>query len=217
MNSYSDVWFHTFVVPPEQTAKEVDFLVRQLPAHREVLDLCCGSGRHANALAERGYDVTGIDSKPGVFRPGKAYFILGDIRNYALPSARAILVLWQSFGFFTAPENRRLVEQWSSVLKPKGRLILDVYNRDFFLGKDGARTNGGIRETKKLRGRQLSVHLDYPGNKSDDFQWEVFTEAELTDLARQCGLTKVLACSNFQEDQPVSAHSPRMQLVFEKN
>ncbi|HKG95752.1 MAG TPA: methyltransferase domain-containing protein [Gemmatimonadaceae bacterium] len=39
------------------------FLERALPraAISRVLDLCCGPGRHALPLAERGYDVTGVD------------------------------------------------------------------------------------------------------------------------------------------------------------
>jgi SAM-dependent methyltransferase len=45
------------------THQEVDFLVRALdlePGHR-VLDVGCGPGRHAYALAERGISVLGID------------------------------------------------------------------------------------------------------------------------------------------------------------
>src|SRR5258708_16611935 len=50
-------------------------------------------------------------------------------------------------------------------------LVLDVYNREFFLGKDGVRTaktpKGIVTETKKLRGSQLSVKLEYPGKTRD--------------------------------------------------
>lgn len=42
---------------------EVDDIEDRLPGPElvEVLDICCGPGRHAAALSERGYDVTGID------------------------------------------------------------------------------------------------------------------------------------------------------------
>jgi len=33
----------------------------QLPKQAKVLDLCCGSGRHAFILHQLGYDVTGVD------------------------------------------------------------------------------------------------------------------------------------------------------------
>jgi SAM-dependent methyltransferase len=49
------------IFTPEQYAKmtdaQVDFLVRvlELPEGARVLDLCCGHGRHAVRLAQRGY------------------------------------------------------------------------------------------------------------------------------------------------------------------
>src|SRR3954463_4969123 len=48
------------------TEQEVDFLVDALalkPGHR-VLDVGCGPGRHALALARRGFDVIGVDLSP---------------------------------------------------------------------------------------------------------------------------------------------------------
>ena len=55
--------FWRAAVPPEATDAEIDFLVRTvgLQPGDSVLDVCCGSGRHALELARRGYRVTGID------------------------------------------------------------------------------------------------------------------------------------------------------------
>src|SRR5262245_26458866 len=67
-------WYRTFfqgivldmwrkAVTPEQTRAEADFLeshLRLRPGTR-VLDVPCGSGRHALALAARGYSLTGVD------------------------------------------------------------------------------------------------------------------------------------------------------------
>jgi SAM-dependent methyltransferase len=52
------------------TEGEVEFLVRHLglsPGQR-VLDLGCGTGRHAIALATRGLEVTGVDISAGMLR-----------------------------------------------------------------------------------------------------------------------------------------------------
>ena len=71
-NAYSARWFELFLArtDDEQTAREVDCLRRQLPQDcvTSVLDLCCGYGRDAAPLAERGYAVTGIDRDPSVIR-----------------------------------------------------------------------------------------------------------------------------------------------------
>ena len=42
-----------------EVKKMIDWL--GLKQGAEVLDLCCGMGRHSMALAEFGYDVTGVD------------------------------------------------------------------------------------------------------------------------------------------------------------
>jgi SAM-dependent methyltransferase len=64
VNEYSSRWFDAFLVPiaAEQTAREIDFLARNLfqPRYSSVLDVYCGMGRHARALAKRGYRVTGV-------------------------------------------------------------------------------------------------------------------------------------------------------------
>src|SRR5262245_58214844 len=67
-NDYSDNWFELFMdtMDPEQTRREVEFLRRQLPLprYRKVLDVCCGTGRHAELLADAGYQMTAIDVNP---------------------------------------------------------------------------------------------------------------------------------------------------------
>jgi SAM-dependent methyltransferase len=41
----------------------IEFICTELalPANAQILDLCCGPGRHAVELAYRGYDVVGLD------------------------------------------------------------------------------------------------------------------------------------------------------------
>ncbi|MCD6263961.1 class I SAM-dependent methyltransferase [Candidatus Bathyarchaeota archaeon] len=54
----------------ERAEKEVEALLRIFseegvpPPKGRILDLCCGIGRHSVPLAERGYQVTGIDLSP---------------------------------------------------------------------------------------------------------------------------------------------------------
>src|SRR5512136_2290781 len=47
----------------KNTVHEVDFLLEELnlPSGGSVLDVGCGTGRHAIELAKRGYAVTGLD------------------------------------------------------------------------------------------------------------------------------------------------------------
>ncbi len=56
-----ELW--TRVVSPDQTVREADFLEDKLRLAdgSRVLDVPCGNGRHAIALAARGHDVVGVD------------------------------------------------------------------------------------------------------------------------------------------------------------
>jgi 2-polyprenyl-3-methyl-5-hydroxy-6-metoxy-1,4-benzoquinol methylase len=69
-NAYTETWFELFLAHQDtnQTAREVAFLRRNLPQHEinNVLDVCCGYGRHAGPLADTGYRVLGIDRDPQV-------------------------------------------------------------------------------------------------------------------------------------------------------
>ena len=64
-NTYSRHWFESFHtgISDERTTPEVDFIssFAPLPQFRDVIDICCGMGRHARALSKRGYTVTGVD------------------------------------------------------------------------------------------------------------------------------------------------------------
>lgn len=58
----------------QHTKAEIDFFLSifALPAGSTVLDVGCGTGRHAVELAKRGYRVTGIDLSEGMLNVARA-------------------------------------------------------------------------------------------------------------------------------------------------
>ncbi len=76
----------------EQIAREVDFIEDSLSIekHGAMLDLACGTGRHAIELARRGYEVVGFDLALAMLarageeaqdRDTKLNFVQGDMRD----------------------------------------------------------------------------------------------------------------------------------------
>ncbi|RYG75598.1 class I SAM-dependent methyltransferase [bacterium] len=72
------------------TAAEVDFFLKLFPLPRgaSLLDVGCGTGRHARELSRRGYRVVGIDLSPKMIEvarrldgEGKVEFLVGDARD----------------------------------------------------------------------------------------------------------------------------------------
>jgi len=232
-NWYSPRWFEIFLetIQPTQMETEVQFIARQLPLSRykNILDLCCGEGRHAGLLAQKGYEVTGIDrdadalNRAEKISGAKVRYVEMDMRYLSdlLGSFDAVVNLWQSFGYFDEATNLDVLKQISQKLTPHGRLILDIYHRNFFEHYQGIRAierNGiVITEKKFMTGNRLTVELDYGLScQPDKFEWQLYTPDEICSLASELGLRCLLVCTGFNEKKPATPKNPRMQLVFEK-
>ncbi len=232
MNAYSHTWFETFLhsIPESQSNAEAGFLMRRLPSPEfpRVLDICCGAGRHAVRLARAGYQVTGLDrdsevlSGSATFEPGNPQYVTGDMRDLGEVEGPfdAGLLLWQCFGYFTPVENDAVLSALASRLRDGGRLVLDLYHREFFEANQGVvtRERAGKRvvETKSMDGHRLSVHLDFGGGVTDEFSWELCTPEELVERAARLGFDFVEACAGFDEATSPTPGRPRFQAIFEK-
>ncbi len=234
MNEYTARWFDLFLRPidQQQTAREVAFVARHLPQPRysTLVDVCCGSGRHAHQLAAAHYTTIGIDRDARSIAqareralPNETY-LEHDMRQ--LPElglqADAALCLWQSFGYFDPAANQAVLRDIAALLPASGRLLLDIYHRDFFAAHQGTRTfelsGTQITETKTMVNDRLQVTLaEADGTPIDSFDWQVFTPAECLALAHAAGLTCVLQCTNYAEQQRPAATLPRVQYIFAKH
>ena len=116
---------------------------------------------------------------------------------------------------------RDILRQIGRKLPRGGRMVLDIYHHGFFERNQGTRhferEGRAISETKHMVGDRLIVTLDYgPDVQPDTYAWQLFSPAQITDLARQCGFGLLLACAAFDSATPASAELARMQLVFER-
>lgn len=126
-------------------AREVPFLVRCLEeiGARRVLDVACGTGRHAVALAQRGYEVEGVDASPQMLERARCHaaeagvsipFHCQDLRSLPdlnLAPADALLCLGNTIPQLTTRADlRRALRSFRSTLRPGGLLIL--HQRNFY-------------------------------------------------------------------------------------
>ena len=231
MNEYSETWFRLFLdnYPPERTLAQVEFIERHLPfpSHSIILDVCCGQGRLAAPLAEKGYRVSGIDlDHPAVAAARRAapsaVFRTLDMRNLdEMPGLYdGIICMWQSFGYFDEETNAKVFGHMASKLIAGGRLVLDVYNRAFFasnLPSGRSEIDGTLVESHaEFQDKRMTVRLSYDGVPGDVFDWHLYSPDELIELGLLYGMRASIVCTNFDESLTVRPESPNMQLVFER-
>ena len=231
-HEYSQSWYSTFLetIPAEQTAREVAFISRQMPlvSHGTILDVCCGPGRHANMLARAGYRVVGVDSNATAIEraradaPKAATYRVGDMRSLDVLGERvdAVTNLWASFGYFDDAGNEAVLRQIAGVLRPGGRALIDLYNREHMQSLPASEMTSRAGQTVTTEriwlGNRFRVRLAYSSGGSDEFEWRLYTPEELSDICATAGLNTLLACAWFNESLPASAEHARMQLVLER-
>jgi SAM-dependent methyltransferase len=130
--------FWRAAVPASATVEEADFLARNLgvdPPAR-ILDLPSGFGRHALALARRGYRVTGIDIAPEAVEAARnetrelgvqADFLVGDMRS-APPGGPydGAYCFGNSFGYLSHDDTKLFVRNMFHAIRPGGRWAIDT-------------------------------------------------------------------------------------------
>jgi len=131
------------VLTPERTQREVDGIdnLLGLPQGSSILDLCCGHGRHAIPLAQRGYKVTGQDlsevflrevEKEAQVQDVHVHWLNGDMRNIPFEKEfDAVINIFTAFGYLEDQgEDQKVLQQVSKALKPGGLFLLETLHRE---------------------------------------------------------------------------------------
>lgn len=203
----------------EVTRYEVDLFssILKLKPDDRILDLCCGQGRHSLELARRGYKfVEGLDRSHYLINKAKGKakeeglnvrFRVGDARKLPYPpdTFDVVLILGNSFGYFeTVYDDLRVLKEVFRVLKPWGRILIDVadgeYLREHFQPRSWEwidKKHFVVRERslsvdrQRLISREIITHTE-KGVIADHFYAErLYTKESLRNLLQQAGLSDI--------------------------
>ncbi len=222
---------------PERTAHEVEFIewALRLEPGSTVLDLACGHGRHAIGMAQRGHHVTGVDLSPRYLEIAagnakaagvEARWRAGDMRE--LPFEQefdAIYSFFTSFGYYSDPENEKVIAGVARGLRPGGRFLIDMANRDWFLTRPqqriwNQRDDGSLLMeemtldlvSSRVTSRQILIEPQAGARVTKEFDARTYTCAELTSMLARYGL-EVLGVWGSAEREPYTIESRRLILV----
>jgi SAM-dependent methyltransferase len=196
---------------------------------QRVLDLGCGTGGHAAVLAERGYDVVGVDRSPDMLhvarqRVPSARFESGDIRSIQLGETfDAALIMFAVLGYVTSSsELEGALAAVRQHLRPGGVLFADVWYGPAVLAERPSERvkvidtpSGGqlIRAaSSQLDVRRNVCHVNYQlwrldrervcGHVREQHSMRYFFEPELESLLAHASFTleRVGAFPNLHDD-----------------
>lgn len=224
----------------ESTRQEVDFIESALALAdgAAVLDLACGFGRHAIALAGRGYRVTGVDFNPRYLeiaaeearrRSVEARWVPGDMRELSFDAEfQGVYSYFTSFGYFSDAENERVIARVARALAPGGRFLIDLANRDWILTHPQHRTwtqrdDGALLmeevsldlPTSRVTTRQMLIEPQGGSRVVKEFELRAYTCAELAALFARHGL-RVHAVWGGPDRAPHSTESRRLVMLAER-
>jgi SAM-dependent methyltransferase len=220
-----------------QTAEEVEALAGLLPAPpTRVLDVACGRGRHAVALARRGFDVVGVDTSPAFLAaargtaPERAIeFIEGDMRDLAFDREfDAAVSMFTAWGYFDDVTNEDVLRRIAQSLRPDGTFVMQIVQRDWLVRNyrpqgwaqldDGSfvvqdRTFDQVSGTNRVisRWRTLSGEA-----RERWHQIRVYTPTEVDGMLRRVGLLPTGWFGGFSL-QPLALDSRWMVVVAQRD
>lgn len=122
----------------EEALQFINTLIRYLnpPKGSTMVDVACGKGRHSKALADMGFDVTGIDLSVASIEEAKKdedehlHFYQHDMRlPFWINYFHYAFNFFTSFGYFrTKREHDNAIRTIAQSLQPDGIFVIDYLN-----------------------------------------------------------------------------------------
>ena len=210
------------------TIRDVDLIIKATGIKKDdfILDLCCGQGRHSLELASRGFsNVSGLDRSRYLIRLARKRarqrglnitLSQGDARKFRIQdsSKDCAMLLGNSFGYFEREEDDLMVlESVKRILKPRGKLILDIVDGVWMAQNFEPRSWEWIdqihfvnrerslsMDRKRIISREVITNSEI-GVLADQFYAErLYTLEEITELLKGLGFTDVLSHGNIYSE-----------------
>jgi SAM-dependent methyltransferase len=199
-----------------------------------MLDVACGRGRHARYLADKGFDVTGIDLSIESINAARKlerdnlHFFQHDMRlPFRINYFDVVFNFFTSFGYFdTQRDNDNALRMLKNSLKPGGRVVLDYLNSPYVAAHlvpsevkevdhvvfDISREMEDNRFLKEIK----ILDPDKPLRAVFTESVKAFTRADFESMFARQGLRILDIFGDYHFNAYDETRSPRMVIIGEK-
>lgn len=214
----------------------VDLIIKilNLKSGSSVLDMACGSGRHAVIFAKKSLDVTAVDLSQRLISEAKCNavrfgvninFVLSDILDFNTPVRFDLaLNLFTSIGYFENDEdNLSVIFKAYTLLKNNGYFVLDYFNKEYLLKNLVPETvfseNGTkIIQNRYIKGNRVIKDIIVENNGLIENYFEsvrLYSEEELFAFFEKVGFTIIKKFGDYNGSEFKKDSSSRL-IIFAK-
>jgi SAM-dependent methyltransferase len=229
---YRILYQHRDELEAEEFVGHLIRYLQPLPGSRMV-DIACGEGRFAIELAERGFDVTGIDLSHTSIEIAKGneserlHFYVHDMRMpFFINYFDYAFNFFTSFGYFAHMRDHQLAaKSFSKGLKKDGILVLDYLNSEraerlLVQEEDVQRGSYMFHIRRKIEHGHFIKEISFTDADGKPRQYvesvAAFGLSEFTRLFRNAGMSLVATFGNYRLEEFNPLDSPRLIMVFKK-
>ena len=229
------------------TLGECDFIEQEIGYNKSIniLDIGCGTGRHAIELAKRGYRVTGIDLSESQLKRARekakeqgveADFQKHDARNLPFEGEFDLAIMLCEGGFSlmeTDEMNFEILKEATKALKDKGKLIFTTLNGLFplfhsvkeFYESSAKEGNSACKDCSfdpmTFRDHNTVVFEDDAGNKKElKCNERYYVPSEIAWFLKTLGYKKIdifgAKLGAFSRNDKLSTEDFEMLVIAEK-
>ena len=163
---------------------------------KTILDLACGTGRHAIGMTKRGYSVTGVDISPKMLNVARAKaseqkltidFMMQDIRRIDFKVRfDACYCLFNTLITFTRNEDLlNIMNGVNGCLKPGGLFIIEVGNLWSYIARGLFQNSQYEREDEKQGWKRIRQDKTVIGPYNNIYSTETLTKYSKNDAESQ--------------------------------
>lgn len=212
--------------PEARIRSQVDGIERflELKHRSRVLDLGCGAGAQTLELARRQYRVVGMEGTTEALADGReraksesltVHFIAGPLDRIPYDGEfNFVIIARNPLGSLpTDRDDLRCLQGVHRALKPGGRLLLDLLNREWLVRHLGAHDGAFDLGTGRLDGRGFASRGGRPRGGGETLR--VYTLTEMRHLLTDAGF-RVRGVWGDYQGHPYTLESLRLIIVADR-